>query len=66
MLGCGIVGAGAGDLISEAVLALEMGASARDIVETIHPHPTLSETFGGAAEVYFGLATDLYRPAATG
>ena len=46
LLGCGIVGAGAGDLISEAVLAIEMGATARDLVETIHPHPTLSETLG--------------------
>ncbi len=62
LLGCGIVGAGAGDLISEAVLAIEMGASVGDLVETIHPHPTLSETLGGAAEVYFGTATDLYRP----
>ena len=62
LLGCGIVGAGAGDLISEAVLAIEMGATARDLVETIHPHPTLSETLGGAAEVFYGTATDLYRP----
>jgi dihydrolipoamide dehydrogenase len=62
LIGCGIVGAGAGDLIAEAVLAMEMGASARDMVETIHPHPTLGETLGGAAEVYFGIATDLYRP----
>ena len=52
LLGCGIVGAGAGDLISEAVLAIEMGCSVRDLAETIHPHPTLSETLGGAAEVY--------------
>jgi dihydrolipoamide dehydrogenase len=62
LLGCGIVGAGAGELIAEAVLAIEMGATARDVVETIHPHPTLSETLGAAAEVYFGTATDLYRP----
>ncbi len=62
MLGCGIVGAGAGDLIAEAVLAIEMGCSARDVSETIHPHPTLSETVGFAAEVYYGTATDLYRP----
>lgn len=62
VLGCGIVGAGAGDLISEAVLAIEMGCSVRDVIETIHPHPTLSETLGAAAEVHFGLATDLYRP----
>jgi dihydrolipoamide dehydrogenase len=62
VLGCGIVGYGAGDLIAEAVLAIEMGCSVRDVVETIHPHPTLSETLGGAAEVFYGTATDLYRP----
>ena len=62
VLGCGIVGSGAGDLIAEAVLAIEMGCSARDVAETIHPHPTLSETVGFAADVYYGTATDLYRP----
>jgi len=62
VLGCGIVGFAAGDLISEAVLAIEMGCSIRDVVETIHPHPTLGETLGAAAEVQLGLATDLYRP----
>ncbi len=62
LLGCGIVGAGAVDLVSEAVLAIEMGCSVHDLTETIHPHPTLSETLGAAAEVYLGLATDLYRP----
>ncbi len=62
VVGCGIVGFGAGDLISEAVLAIEMGCSIRDVAETIHPHPTLSETLGAAAEVHLGLATDLYRP----
>jgi dihydrolipoamide dehydrogenase len=62
VLGCGIVGAGAGELIAEAVLAIEMGAAARDLVDTIHPHPTLGETLGAAAEVFFGTATDLYRP----
>jgi dihydrolipoamide dehydrogenase len=62
VIGCGIVGAGAGDLISEAVLAIEMGCAVRDLVETIHPHPTLGETLAFAAEVYFGTATDLYRP----
>ena len=62
VLGCGIVGAGAGELIAEAVLAIEMGASAADLAESIHPHPTLSETLGFAAEVFFGTATDLYRP----
>ena len=62
LLGCGIVGVGAGELIAEAVLAIEMGASVADVTETIHPHPTLSETLGFAAEVFFGTATDLYRP----
>jgi dihydrolipoamide dehydrogenase len=62
VVGCGIVGAGAGDLISEAVVAIELGAAVRDLSESIHPHPTLSETLGFAAEVYFGTATDLYRP----
>jgi len=62
VLGCGIVGFGAGDLIAEAVLAIELGCSVRDLAETIHPHPTLSETLGAAAEVELGIATDLYRP----
>lgn len=62
VLGCGIVGFGAGDLISEAVLAIETAAHIRDLVESIHPHPTLGETLGAAAEVHLGLATDLYRP----
>lgn len=62
VLGCGIVGCGAGDLISEAVLAIEMGCTVRDVADTIHPHPTLSETLGAAAEVNLGVATDLYRP----
>ena len=53
---------GAGELIAEAVLAIEMGASVADVTESIHPHPTLSETLGFAAEVFFGTATDLYRP----
>ena len=62
VLGCGIVGSAAGELIGEAVLAIEMGESAADVTESIHPHPTLSETLGFAAEVFFGTATDLYRP----
>ncbi len=62
VLGCGIVGPGAGDLIAEAVLAIEMGAEIDDLADVIHPHPTRSETLGGAAEVYLGTATDLYRP----
>lgn len=64
VVGCGIVGVAAGDLISEAVVAIEMGSHLRDLTDSIHPHPTLSETMGFAAEVYFGTATDLYRPKA--
>jgi dihydrolipoyl dehydrogenase len=62
VLGVGIVGAGAGELISEAVLAIEMGALVKDVALTIHPHPTLSETLMEAAEVFFGTSTDIYRP----
>lgn len=62
VVGCGIVGSGAGDLIGEAVLAIEMGASVGDLTASIHPHPTLCETLGAAAEVHLGTATDLYRP----
>ncbi|HVO79876.1 MAG TPA: dihydrolipoyl dehydrogenase [Terriglobales bacterium] len=62
VLGMGIVGAGAGELIAEGVLAIEMGALARDVGLTIHPHPTLSETIMEAAEVFYGQATDIYRP----
>ena len=62
LLGAGIVGPHAGDLIAEATLALEMGADARDIGLTIHPHPTLSETFNFAAEMVEGTMTDLYVP----
>ena len=62
LLGAGIVGAHAGDLIAEATLAIEMGADARDIGLTIHPHPTLSETFNFAAEMVEGTITDLYVP----
>jgi dihydrolipoamide dehydrogenase len=62
VIGCGIVGYGAGDLIGEAVLAIEMGAHAKDVAESIHPHPTFTETLGFAAEVFYGIATDLYRP----
>jgi Pyruvate/2-oxoglutarate dehydrogenase complex, dihydrolipoamide dehydrogenase (E3) component, and related enzymes len=60
VLGVGIVGSGAGDLISEAVLAIEMGADAEDLSLTIHPHPTLGETVGLAAEVFTKTITDLY------
>ena len=61
-IGVGIVGPNAGDLISEGALAIEMGADAEDISLTIHPHPTLSETFANAAEVFEGTVTDLYIP----
>jgi dihydrolipoamide dehydrogenase len=62
LLGAGIVGPNAGELISETVLALEMGAEAQDIGLTIHPHPTLSETVYFAAEIADGSITDLYMP----
>jgi dihydrolipoamide dehydrogenase len=62
VLGCGIVGVGAGDLIAEAVHAIEMGADAEDLALTIHPHPTLSETVGFAAEMADGSITDLMPP----
>jgi dihydrolipoamide dehydrogenase len=60
ILGAGMVGPNAGELIAEAVLALEMGADVEDISLTIHPHPTLSETFAFAAEMITGTITDLY------
>lgn len=59
VLGVGICGAGAGELIAEATLALEMGATAEDIALTVHPHPTLSETLMQCAEAFYGHATDL-------
>jgi dihydrolipoamide dehydrogenase len=62
VVGGGIVGPHAGDLISEVALAIEMGAEAADIGLTIHPHPTLSESVGMAAEAYEGTITDLYVP----
>lgn len=62
VLGIGMCGPGAGDMIAEGVLAIEMGATAMDLALTIHPHPTLSETIMGAAEVFYGTATDIYRP----
>ncbi len=62
ILGVGIVGAGAGELISEGVLAVEMGANATDMKMTIHPHPTLSETLMEAAEVFFGQSTHVFKP----
>jgi len=62
VLGFGIVWVGAGDMIAEGVLAIEMAALAHDVAMTIHPHPTLSETVMNAAEVFFGTSTDIYRP----
>ena len=62
LLGAGIVGPHAGELIAEATLAIEMGADARDVGLTIHPHPTLSETINFAAEMAEGTITDLYLP----
>ena len=62
IIGAGIVGPNAGELIAEAVLALEMGADTHDLGSTIHPHPTLSETLNFAAEVAEGTCTDIYMP----
>ena len=62
ILGVGICGPGAGELIAEGVLAIEMAANLTDLKLTIHPHPTLSETMMEAAEVFFGQSTHIYRP----
>jgi dihydrolipoamide dehydrogenase len=62
ILGVGIAGVGAGELIAEGVVAIEMGALASDLKLCIHPHPTLSETLMGSAEVFFGQATHVHRP----
>jgi dihydrolipoamide dehydrogenase len=62
VLGIGIVGAGAGELIAEGVIAIEMAATASDVAMSIHPHPTLSETVMEAAEVFYGTSTHIYRP----
>jgi len=62
VLGVGIVGAGAGEMIAEGVLAVEMAATAKDVALSIHPHPTLSETVMESAEVFFGTSTHIYRP----
>jgi dihydrolipoamide dehydrogenase len=62
VLGCGMVGPGAGELIGEAALAIEMGCEMQDIAATIHAHPTLSETLMNAAEVFYGTATEIYKP----
>ncbi len=60
ILGVGMVGVGAGELISEGALAVEMGATAKDLAETVHPHPTLSETLMEGAEVFYGVATHTF------
>jgi dihydrolipoamide dehydrogenase len=62
VLGAGIVGAGAGELIAEATLAIEMGAVAEDLARTIHAHPTMAETIHFAAEAFYGTATEIYKP----
>ena len=62
VIGGGIVGTSAGELISEVALAIEMGADATDVGKTIHPHPTLSEPVGQSAEMYEGVCTDLMPP----
>ena len=62
ILGVGIAGSGAGELIAEGTLAIEMGATAEDLKMTIHPHPTLSETLMETAEVFFGQSTHVYKP----
>ena len=58
----GIVGPGAGELIAEGVLAVEMAATAHDVGMSIHPHPTLSETVMESADAFFGTSTHIYRP----
>jgi dihydrolipoamide dehydrogenase len=65
VLGAGIVGYGAGELIAEAALAMEMGCTAEDLAETIHPHPTLNETITNSAEVFLGSAVEIYKPKRT-
>jgi dihydrolipoamide dehydrogenase len=62
VIGIGMVGHGAGELIAEGVLAIEMGATVRDLAETVHPHPTLSETIMEAAEVFYGVSTHTFAP----
>jgi dihydrolipoamide dehydrogenase len=62
VIGAGIVGPNAGELIAEVGLAIEMGADVEDVALTIHPHPTLSETVALAAEIFEGTITDLYMP----
>jgi dihydrolipoamide dehydrogenase len=66
VLGIGLVGPNAGELVAEGALAIEMGCSARDLADTIHPHPTLGETVGFSAENHLGTATEIYRPRGSG
>ena len=61
IIGIGITGTGAGELIAEGVLAIETGAKAKDLALSIHPHPTLSETMMEAAELFYGRATHIYK-----
>ena len=62
IVGVGMVGHGAGELIAEGVVAIEMGATVRDLAESVHPHPTLSETIMEAAEAYYGVSTHTFSP----
>jgi dihydrolipoamide dehydrogenase len=62
ILGVGLVGAGAGELIGEGVLAMEMGATAFDLAQSVHPHPTLSETLMECAEAFYGHSTHIHTP----
>jgi dihydrolipoamide dehydrogenase len=62
VIGVGLVGHGAGELIAEGVVAIEMGATVRDLAESVHPHPTLSETIMEAAEVFYGVSTHTFSP----
>jgi dihydrolipoamide dehydrogenase len=62
VIGVGMVGHGAGELIAEGVVAIEMGATVRDLAESVHPHPTLSETIMEAAEVFYGVSTHTFSP----
>lgn len=62
ILGVGLVGSGAGELIAQGALAVEMGATVQDLASTVHPHPTLSETLMEAAEAFYGHATHIYSP----
>ena len=61
IIGVGLTGAGAGELIGEGVLAIETGTKAKDLALSIHPHPTLSETLMEAADVFYGTATHIYK-----